>query len=361
MYFIATKSIITTALNNAILKGTLLVNVRQTEDSIVFENNDESTAIRINVTKEIDPDLTLNGTGEFTANSQVLLSAFKGIDTDMVRVDKSDVYVVVKGDKSKTKINTVMKDISGDNFVKPSIKLEIETKMIIDIINSVAFAVSGDTLSRPVLTGVNLNYDGMVLTAIATDSYRLAVKEYDIPFGNTFSITLPARSLLALKTLFTGEKLTMYIDERIAIFEDDVVTYKTTLLSGKYPDVERLIPTEFEQKMSISRVDLLSSLNRILFIKTDQKSIVKLVLNDEEKTLYASNQEIGEASERLDDVEFEGPDLSVSFDASYMKDALEGLNGDVVEIKFSGDLKPFTVTDGDNATIQLLLPVRTLS
>ena len=114
--------------------------------------------------------------------------------------------------------------------------------------------------------------------------------------------------------------------------------------------------------MSIKKQDLISSLERAMFIKNDKMTIVKLVVDNGCVTLSNSNLEFGNYEEELtENCKWTGVDqFKISFNALFLLQALRVLKGDSIRIDFMGVMKPFSVHDTqDDSIIQLMLPIRT--
>ena len=137
---------------------------------------------------------------------------------------------------------------------------------------------------------------------------------------------------------------------------------QSRLLDGGYPETERLIPKEFGYTMVINRRALISAIDRTSFIKTDNMSIIRLQINNKDDiAVMNKSQEIGESREELFASSYEGEPLDISFSGNYVMDAAKALSSDEIMIRFTGEMKPFVLTDADeNSTVlQLVLPVRT--
>ena len=135
---------------------------------------------------------------------------------------------------------------------------------------------------------------------------------------------------------------------------------QTRLIDGSYPDTSRLIPHEHNYSMSVDSVSLLNSIDRASLLSNEQTNIIKLSMSEDHVMLSSYSQEIGSVEENLSKAFYKGDELSISFSAKYLNDAIKSINGEKVKVLFTGEMKPFIIMDFEkDDIIQLVLPVRT--
>ena len=243
---------------------------------------------------------------------------------------------------------------------KSSSLIPNRTTLFNQIIDETSFACS-DKETRPVLTGVNLKAQDHKLYANATDSYRLASKVLDIEADLNFNITIPSKYLNEICHAIAAEKeVTIAIDnQKISfIFGNSVID--TRLLDDEFPDTSRLIPSSFQQKLTVSSKEMVNAIDRTLFIKADGKNTIKMNIDSEKIELTATNQSLVSSFETIKVISFEGEPLEISCSGKYLQDAIKAIASDEITINFSGELKPMVVKkEGDDSLIQIISPVRT--
>lgn len=272
--------------------------------------------------------------------------------------------IFIKSGKAKFKLNTESESTSllapSENFKQFS----IDGKLLSDLLERVSYAAAVRT-SRPVLTGVNLSCEGSVFKAVATDSYRLAKAEvYGIKDVSDFNITIPAKSVSALQTTLLANcedesKITIYTNEKQLFFSNGDVTLGTRLLDERYPDVARLIPTDFSASITVSREGFLDLIERSMFLKSkeDGVAVINLTFGEKQGIKVSSfSQEIGSFEEDLEGtVDCTAP-FSIFFSTGYLVDALKHIRKETVTVRFTGELKPFVIEDDE--VVHLMLPIR---
>ncbi|MDG3132923.1 DNA polymerase III subunit beta [Streptococcus suis] len=249
--------------------------------------------------------------------------------------------------------------------VPTSKPLVLETKILKQTINETAFAASTQE-SRPILTGVHFvltNYKN--LKTVATDSHRMSQRKLVLDkFGDDFNVVIPSRSLREFSAVFTDdiETVEVYFSNNQILFRSDNISFYTRLLEGTYPDTDRLIPTEFKTTVIFDTANLRHSMERArLLSNATQNGTVKLEITNNLVSAHVHSPEVGRVNEELDTLEVTGEDLVISFNPTYLIEALKAINSEQVTISFISSVRPFTLMPNSESEefIQLITPVRT--
>ena len=245
---------------------------------------------------------------------------------------------------------------------------------LVDALRQVVRAASSDD-ARPLLTGVLIATEGSGIRLVATDSYRLALRDIegtDASLDAT-QILVPARALTELQRLSSlGAKDTRRSEEDeagptmvgLSIGDHDVtftageVRVSTRLLDGSYPDYRQLIPPEYPNRLHVGKDSLLDALRRVRLLVRDNTTPVRLSMRPGGVDLTVVSQEVGDASETVD-ADFEGAELTIAFNPSYLIDGVEAVAGDEVLLETVDATKPATVRAAERSDFRyLLMPVR---
>jgi DNA polymerase III subunit beta len=233
----------------------------------------------------------------------------------------------------------------------------VERESLLETIQRVARAASRDE-SRPVLTGVLVQFGGGKLTMAATDSYRLAVKE------TTFSGTVPdleaivpGRALQELaRVAGSGDEVEVGVQENQVLFSTDGVWLTTRRIDGQFPNYRQLLPESFEHELTLPRVELLEVIRRAS-VMIQRATPLQLRFAEGELTVIARTHEVGESQESLP-VAYTGDVLEIGFNADFLRDGLELLDSDDVRVKLISPLRPAVIQgEGDDFTY-LVMPIR---
>lgn len=246
--------------------------------------------------------------------------------------------------------------------VKPLI---LETKLLKQTINETAFAASTQE-SRPILTGVHFVLtDNKKLKTVATDSHRMSQRKLTLDkAGDNFNVVIPSRSLREFTAVFTDdiETVEVYFSNNQMLFRSEHISFYTRLLEGTYPDTDRLIPTDFKTSVIFDAANLRYAMERArLLSNATQNGTVKLEITNGLVSAHVHSPEVGKVNEELDTLDVTGQDLVISFNPTYLIDALKAVSSEQVKISFISPVRPFTlVPNAENEEfIQLITPVRT--
>lgn len=247
-------------------------------------------------------------------------------------------------------------------------QIRIPIHVLKNIIRQTVFAVSTIEV-RPVLTGVNWIIKNGTLTAVATDSHRLALREIPIeaPEEEEYNIVIPGKSLSELNKILdeASDSLEIILANNQILFKLKDLLFYSRLLEGSYPDTSRLIPAETKSELIINAKAFLQAIDRAsLLARENRNNVIKLsTLENGQVEVSSNSPEIGNVSEKLFSQSFTGEDLQISFNGKYMMDALRAFEGDDIQISFSGTMRPFVLRPRDaenpNEILQLITPVRT--
>jgi DNA polymerase-3 subunit beta len=214
--------------------------------------------------------------------------------------------------------------------------------------------------ARPILTGVLMAAEPQGLRLVATDSYRLAVR--DLP-GTTVlaegqQVLVPSRALQELTRLLpVSETVSVRLGQREAAFEVGATRLSTVLIEGSFPDYARLIPQSQPNRLTVGREALLEAVRRVRLLAREATP-VRLVMNPDALELVAVTQDVGQAHETLD-AKYEGSELTVAFNPEYLLQGVEVTLGDEVTIETLDALKPALVRCAEHPEfLYLLMPIR---
>ena len=241
----------------------------------------------------------------------------------------------------------------------------METKLLKQLINETAFAASVQE-SRPILTGVHFVLsDNKELKTVATDSHRMSQKVITLDKnGDNFDVVIPSRSLREFTSVFSDdiETVEVFFANNQILFRSEHISFYTRLLEGNYPDTDRLIPTEFNTEATFNVANLRFAMERArLLSNATQNGTVKLEFKNGVVSSHVHSPEVGRVNEEIDTSAVSGEDLSISFNPTYLIEALKAIDSEQVVIRFISSVRPFTLVPEENEQgfIQLITPVRT--
>lgn len=224
----------------------------------------------------------------------------------------------------------------------------------------VARAASRDD-TRPVLTGVLVRIDPAGLTTVATDSYRLAVRQAPLEGGPAEAVEalVPARALGEAQraaALAGAAEVEVVLGESRGVFRAGDVRLTTRLIAGQFPDYRQLIPERFDHELRLDRAEFLGVLSRIGVI-AQRNTPVRLSLADGTLTVSAVSEQLGEGRESLP-VPFSGDPMEIGFNVEFLRAGAESVEGDTIRLGIISALRPGLLRGEDDAFRYLLMPIR---
>jgi DNA polymerase-3 subunit beta len=214
--------------------------------------------------------------------------------------------------------------------------------------------------SRPVLTGVLVEFANGVLTMAATDSYRMAVRTTPLEGGPPEDLTaiVPARALADLVRIAAsveGDNLEIVVEENQVLFGTGDVWLGARRIEGQFPEFRRLLPETFEHEVTLPRAEFADVIARVEVLAG--RSPLRLAFSPGELTVSAQTQEVGEGRESLP-CDFRGEPLEIGFNPGFLREGVESIPGDTVVLKLITPLRPGLLTGGTDDYWYLIMPIR---
>ena len=239
--------------------------------------------------------------------------------------------------------------------------VEVPGTAFVETISKVARSASRDE-TRPVLTGILVSANGDELRMVATDSYRLSVKETKLESAleGGFEANVPARALLELTRIVqheNAETLNVSVRANQVVFAAGGVVLSSRLLDGQFPNYRQLIPDGYEHQLRISGEELGDVVKRISLM-AQKNAPLRLAFADGELTVSAQTPDVGEASEPLP-VPFAGEPFEIGFNPDFLRDGLDSVGSEDLVLKLISPLRPGLIESADESRFRyLIMPIR---
>ena len=233
----------------------------------------------------------------------------------------------------------------------------VEREPLLETIARVARAASRDE-ARPVLTGILVQFASGTLTMAATDSYRLAVKETELSSkAPDLEAIVPGRALTELARIASaGDSIDVGVHENQVVFGTEGIWLTTRRIDGQFPNYRQLLPEQFEHVLTLPRAELLEVVRRAS-VMIQRATPLQLRFAEGEITVIARTHEVGESQESMP-APYSGETLEIGFNADFLREGLESVDGDDIRFKLISPLRPAVLQgDGDEFTY-LVMPIR---
>ncbi|MBS3908414.1 MAG: DNA polymerase III subunit beta [Actinobacteria bacterium] len=243
-------------------------------------------------------------------------------------------------------------NITGHSGVK------ISGRVLSDVIKHVIKAVSRDE-TRPILSGVLINIDKGHLKMVATDSYRLSIKDVAVEGldATQSSAVIPGRCLDEVSKAVGDKDVEIILEPNLVYFDLGDTVIISRLIEGQFPNYQQLLPSDCDLRVKFSRQDLIAGVRRVALL-AQSTSLVKMKIDNNEVEISAISQDLGSAIERVSAKTF-GEGIEIAFNANYLLDGLQSIGEDEINIELNSPLKPGLVRPvQDRGFIYLIMPVR---
>jgi DNA polymerase-3 subunit beta len=339
------------------------VQVAVTDAAVELRATDMEVALRVPLTAEVQR------TGTTVLPARLTLDVVRALPAAQVTLElrPADQDVEIKSGSATFHIRTLrsedfppLPEPGGDAIV------EVPAAAFVETVSRVARSASRDE-TRPILTGILVSASGSELRMVATDSYRLSVKEtpLDRELQGSFEANVPARALQELVRLVpaggTDEEetpsLTVGVRANQIVFQAGGAVLSSRLIDGQFPNFRQLLPDTYEHELRIAGDELTDVVRRISLL-AQKNAPLRLAFREGEVTVSAQTPDVGEASETLP-VAFSGEPFEIGFNPEFLRDGLESVDtGDLV-LKLISPLRPGLIESADGGGfLYLIMPIR---
>jgi len=333
--------------------------------SVMFKANKESLVLHstdLEVSIRHSMDCRVEEEGCAVIVGKLLTDIVRSMPEAAVTIETTpNDEVTISCEQSKATLKTLNpEDFPKFPEVDPDKTVSLPVDVITAVIKQVSRAASRDE-TRPVLTGILLSIDSGKMKMVATDSYRLAVREVELDsIEEDIEVVVPSRAMEEVPKLAASqETVSLGVAENQVIFKAGPTEFVSRRIEGKFPNYNQLIPADNEMKMTVSREEILSSLKRVaLFAQHNVPIRAEVRPKDSILSLSANTQDVGGAVEDLM-VQAEGEDVEIAFNSAFFLDGVGASNTEEISFEAVSPLKPGVLRSvGDEEFLYILMPVR---
>jgi DNA polymerase III subunit beta len=305
-------------------------------------------------------DAQVEGEGAVVVPGRLLVDLVRLLPADEVTLEyrAEEGVVHVTSGASNASLNTY----AAEDFPRlPDLDavgtFTVASDVLLETVARVARSASRDE-SRPVLTGILVRFEQGKLVMAATDSYRLSVKETPLP-GDApdLEAIIPARALAELGRIAqSADTVELGVHENQVVFAADDVWLTTRRIDGQFPNYKQLLPESFEHDVAVQRAEVLDVVRRVA-VMAQRNSPLRLRFAEGELTVSAQTQDVGEARETLP-VQFSGEPLEIGFNAEFLREGIESVTADEIQLRLISPLRPGLITAEGDDFWYLIMPIR---
>jgi DNA polymerase III subunit beta len=301
--------------------------------------------------------------GEVTVPGKLLLDFINSISADKIEIELKEKNLIVKTNNTESSFAT----INASEF-PPFPKIEGERKKLsLDklkgVIQRTVFSASTDE-TRPVLTGVKTTISKGMISLVATDGYRLSLDSVEVnDKKEELHVILPAQSLSEVVRIADEQKIkevdfTIIDKKNQVVFSMPNISIFSRLIDGEYPNIEKIIPSDFKTKITISRDDFYQTVKTASLFARGAANIVKIKVEKDGLRLSANTPQVGENQDFVE-AKVEGEELEIAFNYRFLLDLLSNFPEEEIVIEMSSSLSPGVFkTPKYPSFLHIIMPVR---
>lgn len=322
------------------------------------------TGTDLDLFSQVQVEVVGEADGDAVVPARLAADIVRALEVGVVRVDGGEDELNISSGRASFSVRTYVAADFPKVPAPAQRSVTVPAAVLGDALRQVVRAASADE-GVPIITGVLLAGEEQGLRLVATDKYRLAVR--DLPGVHVLSegqhVLVPARALAELQRLLPtaeGAEVTLRLGDHDATFEVGHARLTTRLIPGSFPDYRQLLITGYKNRLIVGKEPLLDALKRVKLLVRDTITSVRIHLQPETITLTVATADVGTATEDVD-AKYEGEDLVVAFNPAYLIDGLEALQGDEVLLQAQDKMKQVTITRNEPGSpdyLYLLMPVR---
>jgi DNA polymerase III subunit beta len=347
---------VSTRLVLPVLSGILL---QAGEGRLELFSTDMEISIKASLGAEIE------GEGEVVVPARLFSDVVRNLPGDTVTIEATETTALIQGGQARFSLNSW----SASDFPQTSTfdmtgSFVVGREPFVETLSKVGRAASRDE-TRPILTGVLLTIAGDHLRMVATDSYRLAVKEtrLETELPSEVQAIVPVKALTEVARLAgsMGEgDLEVTVGENQALFRvgdgTSDVYIASRLVEGQFPSYKQLIPESFDHEVVLAKDEFVAAARRVALL-AQKNAPLRLNFGAHRLVMKALTQDVGHAEESLE-VEFGGEAFEIGFNPQYLIEGIEALDDAEVRLRFTNPLRPGLISGAGGSFTYLIMPIR---
>lgn len=286
-----------------------------------------------------------NEDGKATVNGSNLLGIIKRLKGENISIETEGNNLIIKQKKSTFKLPMYdANEYPNLNMGNQLKKLEISTVNLINSIRKITPAIDNNN-PKFELNGALIDIKSSKINFVATDTRRLAISHLQNISNDESQIIIPKKAIIEIQKLFLDDAIISY-DETNLVVQTEKTKFFTKLINGKFPDYERIIPSNLKYNLSLPKNILVESIKLVTSLFSNIKISFKPNL-----IIFESLDDETESKTQIDlDLNIQN-EFHLAVNAKYMLDFLSMSNHENITIGFNESNLPFYLEDDKFYTI----------
>lgn len=325
------------------------------DDSIKFTANDTELGIETYVEGQILE------TGKVALEAKMFLDVVRKLPEGDVTIETDDAYTATI---TCMKAKMAIAGKSGDDFTNLP-KVEKEESIVIsqftlkELIRQTIFSVGFGSTNK-IMTGLDIIIKNDQLKITSLDGHRISVRKVQLKdIYSEKEVIIPGKTLNEISKILSGDtesEVIIYITNNHVLFEFDNTTVVSRLIEGNYFNVDKMMSSEYETKITINKKDLYDCIDRsMLFSKEGNKKPIVVTVSEDTLKMEV-NSPLGSMDEDIE-ISKQGKDIRIGFNPKFMLDALKVIDEESIDVYFVNPKAPCYIKDENEKFIYMILPV----
>jgi DNA polymerase-3 subunit beta len=309
--------------------------------------------------------------GDITVPARLLIDFVNSLPNDLIEINlpANSHILELKSGHFQARIHGIgASDFPPIPQISDGLTITIEAANLREGITQVAFAAATEE-SRPVLTGINTEFDGDQLNLVAADGFRLAVHKTTLgsPVMERTTVIVPARTLSEVNRLLTEqeEPVEITVNEKKSqiLFRLKGAELVSQLIQGSFPNYSQVIPESYTTRAVLDISEFLRVTKMSSIFARDASGIVRLVitpggeLTPGKVTVSAHAEEVGDNTGEIDALT-DGEEARIAFNVKYLADVLSILPQAQVALELTTPSSPGTLRPiGVDNYVHVVMPM----
>jgi len=318
----------------------------------------KSTDLEIGIEAEIPANIKKEG--GTTVPARKFYDLISSLPHGKITLSLEGKTLEIVGEKTKSSLQTIsMEEFPALYEEKGAEIINLTTEEFNKNITSVVFAASTDVV-RPALSGVLVKKEGSNVFFVATDGYRLSLKQYQKETKGEVALLIPSRIIRELLSIKETGKIVLYVakNSNQIICSYNEINIVGRLIEAEYPNYQKIIPTTHTTKITFNKDEVEKAVKIASVFAREAANVVKFVVQKNILRVSSSAPSVGENTVEVE-VQLEGEENQIAFNARYLLDLFGSIHEEQMALEITGPLNPGVFKlPTDSSFIHLIMPIR---
>lgn len=299
--------------------------------------------------------------GIVALDAKIFLEIVRKFPDGDIKIETNDSYetVITSGDANIKIVGKSGEDFSYLPNIEKLDSIILSQFTLREMIRQTIFSIA-DNDTNKLMTGELFEVNEDKLRIASLDGHRISIRK--VYLKNSYprkKVVVPGKTLNEISKILNGDTdkdVIIFFTNKHIVFEFDNTTVVSRLIEGDYFNIDQMLSSDYETKVTINKRKLLDSIDRAtLLVKEGDKKPIIINVTDENMELKL-NSTIGSMRELID-ISKNGKDLMIGFNPKFLIDALRVIDGDEIDIYLVNPKAPCFIKDSEDSYVYMILPV----